>query len=102
MDEFESDGPATGPMAATVHTASGRVVRLPIGRPQFRSLLAYLDEVVMMHGCDNTLHLAEGWARAHGFDWGRLSRSLRGLGAFCDCEVAMNIAESEVSEQPGR
>jgi hypothetical protein len=55
--------------------------------------MSYLDEMIAMQGCDNTLHHAEGWARAHGVAWGRLSRSLRGLGGFCDCEVGMNVAE---------
>jgi hypothetical protein len=73
-------------------TGSGRAVRLPIGQRQFTSLLCYLDEVLALQGCDNTLHHAEGWARAHGVAWGRLARSLRGLGGFCDCEVGMNVA----------
>jgi hypothetical protein len=94
MDVYESPG-------HTVHTASGRSVRVPLTPAQFRSLMAYAEEMIVMSGCDNTLHHAEAWARAHGVAWGRLSRSLRGLGGFCDCEVAMNIAESEVSEDPG-
>jgi len=81
MDE---DGSRTGHV---VRTGTGRAVRLPIDGAQFRSLMRYLDEMIAMQGCDNTLHYAEGWARAHGVPWGRLSRSLRGLGGFCDCEV---------------
>ena len=84
---------------ATVHTASGRRVRMPISRPQLRSLIAYVEEVVMLQGCDNTLTLAEGWARAHGVAWGRLARSLRSLGGFCDCEVAMNVGAGELDDE---
>jgi hypothetical protein len=80
------------PTGHTIHTGSGRPVRLPIDAAQFRSLLRYLEEMIAMQGCDNTLSHSMGWARAHGVDWGRLSRSLRGLGGFCDCEVGMNVA----------
>lgn len=76
-----------------IHTASGRAVRLPIDPRQFRSLMSYLDEMIALQGCDNTLHHAEAWARAHGVGWGRLGRCLRGLGGFCDCEVGMNVAD---------
>ncbi len=76
-----------------VHTGSGRAVRLPVSGAQFRSLMCYVEELVALQGCDHTLHHAEGWARAHGIAWGRLSRSLRGLGGFCDCEIGMNVAD---------
>jgi hypothetical protein len=87
---METDESATGHV---VHTASGRAVRLPVSAAQFRSLGRYLEEVIAMQGCDNTLHFAEGWARAHQVPWGRLARALRSLGGFCDCEVGMNLAE---------
>lgn len=76
-----------------VHTASGLAYRLPIDRDQFRSLLSYVDEMLAIRGCDNTLQHAQTWARAHDIGWARLSRSLRGLGGFCDCEIGMNVAE---------
>ncbi|HEX6870863.1 MAG TPA: DUF2695 domain-containing protein [Micromonosporaceae bacterium] len=73
-----------------VYTWSGRPARMSISGDQYRSLLCYVDELTAMQGCDNTLHHAQAWARAHRLDWARLSRSLRGLGCFCDCEVTLN------------
>ena len=73
-----------------VHTWSGRMHRMPINRAQFESLLKYLEELIAMQGCDNTLSHAQTWARAHGVPWASLSRSLRSLGGFCDCEVGLN------------
>ena len=75
------------------HTASGQPYRLPIEADQFRSLLRYVDELCALQGCDNTLQHAETWARANGVSWATLSRGLRGLGGFCDCEIGMNVAE---------
>ena len=85
----------------TVYAASGRPYRLPIDAAQFRSLLLYVDEMCALHGCDNTLTHAHTWARANGVPWASLSGSLRSLGGFCDCEVGMNVAESDWSRDPG-
>lgn len=82
-----------------VRMASGRSVRMPIDGDQFTSLVRYLDEMIAMQGCDNTLHHAEAWARAHKVGWGRLARSLRGMGGFCDCEVGMNVALGDAREE---
>jgi hypothetical protein len=84
----------------TVYAASGRPYRLPIDAVQFRSLLLYVDEMCALHGCDNTLTHAHTWARAHGVPWSSLSGSLRSLGGFCDCEVGMNVAESDWNHDP--
>jgi hypothetical protein len=68
---------------------------MPIGRDQFHSLLRYLDEMIALQGCDNSLHHARAWAGAHGVPFGPLARTLRGLGGFCDCEVLMNVAAGD-------
>jgi hypothetical protein len=73
-----------------VRTWAGRAHRLPMSRDQYGSLLNYVEEMIAMQGCDNTLSHAETWARAHQVSWAKLSRSLRSLGGFCDCEVGMN------------
>ncbi len=52
--------------------------------------MSYVDEMLAMHGCDNTLHHAETWARAHNVAWSKLNRSLRAIGGFCDCEIGLN------------
>jgi hypothetical protein len=83
----------------TVRTWSGRAYRLPIDQQQFHSLLTYVEEMIAMRGCDNTLEHAQTWARAHDIAWGRLGRTLRGLGGFCDCEIAMNVVEDQDPEE---
>jgi Protein of unknown function (DUF2695) len=78
-----------------VHTFTGRAYRLPISRELYRSLLNYIDEMLAMQGCDNTLSHSQTWARAHGVGWAQLSRGLRSLGGFCDCEIGMNMVSSD-------
>jgi hypothetical protein len=60
---------------------------------QLRSLIGYLDQVVAVQGCDNTLRHAQTWARTNRVDWAALGRTLRGRGAFCDCEVPLNLGD---------
>ena len=84
----------------TVYAASGRAHRLPIDVQQFRSLLHYIDEMCALHGCDNTVSHAQTWARANDVAWAGLSRSLRGLGGFCDCEILMNVAPRDMADDP--
>jgi len=31
--------------------------------------------------------------------WARLSRTLRGLGGFCDCEIALNVADEPEDDE---
>jgi Protein of unknown function (DUF2695) len=88
---MEASGPVRG---YVVHTGSGRAVPLPVDRAQLRSLSHYLDGMVGLLGCDHSLSHAEAWARAHQVRWGRLARSVRSLGAFCDCEVGTILARS--------
>jgi hypothetical protein len=87
------------PNQYVVYSASGRPYRLPIDRDRFRSLLRYVDEMCSLQGCDNTLQHAQTWARANGVSWSGLSRGLRSLGGFCDCEIGMNVTEINVSEE---
>ena len=82
-----------------VHTWSGRACRLPISAERFESLLNFVDEMLAMQGCDNTLSHAQTWARAHGVPWAGLSRALRSLGGFCDCEIGMNAAAEGDEEE---
>jgi hypothetical protein len=85
-----------------VHTWSGRACRLPVSAAQFQSLLNFIDEMLAMQGCDNTLAHAQTWARAHGVPWSGLSRGLRSLGGFCDCEIGMNAARDNGAEEDDR
>ena len=87
------------PPGHTVHTWSGRAYRLPVDEAQFRSLLNYVEEMIALQGCDNTLTHAQTWARAHGVAWARLNRTLRSLGGFCDCELGFNVAHAEPDDE---
>jgi hypothetical protein len=103
---MDTTGHSTGHSAGrsaghTVHSASGRAIRLPITPAQFRSLICYAEDMIAMLGCDSTLHHTEAWARAHGVAWGRLARALRGIGGFCDCEVGINVAIGEIADAAG-
>ena len=71
---------------------------MPINAAQFQSLLNFVDEMLAMQGCDNTLAHAQTWARAHGVSWAGLSRGLRSLGGFCDCEIGMNASADSGDE----
>lgn len=82
-----------------MRTWSGRICHLPITQDQFRSLLRFVEEMLAMRGCDNTLSHAQTWARAYGVPWARLARSLRGIGGFCDCEIGMNVVEEGADEE---
>jgi hypothetical protein len=82
-----------------VRTWNGQAYRLPIDRDQYQSLLSFVEEMLAMQGCDNTLSHAETWARAHKVGWPRLGRALRSLGGFCDCEVGMNTVADSPDEE---
>jgi Protein of unknown function (DUF2695) len=81
-----------------VRTWNGQAYRLPIDRDQYRSLLTFVEEMLAMQGCDNTLSHAETWARAHKVGWAKLGRALRSLGGFCDCEIGMNTVSDAPDE----
>jgi hypothetical protein len=83
------------PQGHIVRTWSGRTMRLPIDHDQYRSLLSYVETMIALQGCDNTLGHAETWARAHKVGWARLARGLRSLGGFCDCEIGLNTVTHE-------
>ena len=41
--------------------------------------------------CDGTLGASQEWAQGAGVHWPRLQRELEENGAFCDCEVVLNV-----------
>lgn len=81
-----------------MRTWNGQAYRLPIDRDQYRSLLNFVEEMLAMQGCDNTLAHSETWARAHKVGWAKLGRALRSLGGFCDCEIGMNAVSHDTDE----
>jgi hypothetical protein len=91
---------ANQPAGMIVRTWTGRPYRLPVSPAQFRSLLNFIEEMLAMRGCDNTLDHAQTWARAHGVPWALLSRGLRSLGGFCDCEIGLNTVVDSDDDSP--
>src|SRR3977135_713549 len=81
-----------------VRTWNGQAYRLPIDRDQYRSLLTFVEEMMVMEGCDNALSHAGTWARAHKVGWAKLGRALRSLGGFCDCEIGINTVSDAPDE----
>ena len=97
--ESSAGHPIESSAGHTVRTWSGRTCHLPITRDEFRSLLRFVEEMLAIRGCDNTLSHAQTWARAYGVPWARLARGLRGIGGFCDCEIGMNVVEEGSDEE---
>ena len=83
-----------------VRAWNGQAFRLPIDRDQYSSLLNFVEEMLAMQGCDNSLSHSETWARAHKVGWAKLGRALRSLGGFCDCEIGMNVTDEAPAEEP--
>lgn len=61
---------------------------------EMRSLQAYVDSRLQEEPCDRSLRLTMQWADEAGgrsIDKERLRDSLAQLGAYCDCEVVLNV-----------
>ena len=55
------------------------------------SLVAFVDARVRREGCDHTHRFTEDWGRRQSVDWPDLLDILEANGAFCDCEVVLNL-----------
>jgi hypothetical protein len=58
---------------------------------QVANLLQYVDSQVQTGGCDHTHRFSETWATVHSIQWDDLLDALESHGAFCDCEVVLNV-----------
>jgi hypothetical protein len=56
-------------------------------------LIEFVDERVREHGCDHTRRFTAEWATKSGIDASGLEDALDDAGAFCDCEVVLNIED---------
>lgn len=56
----------------------------------------YVQRMVTAYGCDNTLRWVEKWQRAMPQSTRRLRTRLRSRGAFCDCEVILNVFDLDI------
>jgi Protein of unknown function (DUF2695) len=56
-------------------------------------LIRFVDQHVRECGCDHTRRFSAEWASHSDVDWDDLQDALDGAGAFCDCEVVLNIED---------
>lgn len=63
-------------------------------------LVAAVDTKIRDAGCDHTLRFTEQWAAGNGINWDDLVDVLEVNGAFCDCEVVLNITEDSQLDLP--
>ena len=64
---------------------------LPAEGSHVDSLVAYVDHCVALDGCDHTLRFSRQWADERGVGWHGLRAGVEAAGAYCDCEVVMNL-----------
>src|SRR5262245_40290367 len=56
-------------------------------------LRAFMDERVRRNGCDHTHRYSMEWAKNEIVNWDDLLDVFEANGAFCDCEVVLNMPE---------
>lgn len=66
---------------------------LPLEKKEFLLLFNYLDEMLDIHQCDNTLKFTLEFLRENNLPIEKSLDWLRENGGFCDCEVLANIEE---------
>jgi hypothetical protein len=54
-------------------------------------MIGFVDRHVRHNGCDHTHRFTSQWSREKGVDWDDLLDALEQRGAFCDCEVVLNL-----------
>ncbi|QDS97617.1 DUF2695 domain-containing protein [Adhaeretor mobilis] len=67
---------------------------LTVGR-----MVAFVDSHLRRDGCDHTHRFASQWSREHNIDWDDLLDAFEQRGAFCDCEVVLNLQDSNLSSE---
>jgi Protein of unknown function (DUF2695) len=58
-------------------------------------LCEFVDQRVRKEGCDHSHRFTRQWAMAEAVDWDDLLDILDANGAYCDCEVVLNLPEDE-------
>jgi hypothetical protein len=66
---------------------------LPASKEDLRDLLGWVDRSVGDR-CDHTMRYTLDFIRKRELDEERVVAWLRQYGGYCDCEVAMNVADS--------
>jgi len=62
-------------------------------------LVEYVDRNVRISGCDHSHRFSAAWAAERSVNWDDLQDALETNGAFCDCEVVLNLEEGPLSCQ---
>jgi hypothetical protein len=73
---------------------------LSMDSSRIESLLSFVDRHVRHHGCDHSHRFAQQWARREAVEWDDLLDILEANGAFCDCEVVLNLPEKGDLQTP--
>jgi hypothetical protein len=64
---------------------------LPLPLDDLRAMISALGAELPRVGCDNTLRLASSWLASRGIDAAPVLAWLKRHGAYCDCEVMLNV-----------
>ncbi|HUG38679.1 MAG TPA: DUF2695 domain-containing protein [Candidatus Limnocylindrales bacterium] len=62
-----------------------------LAREELRALVDHLDRNLPLEACDQTLRISKTFLAGRGLNVGRAVRWLETQGAYCDCEVLMNL-----------
>lgn len=60
-------------------------------------MIDFVDAHVGRDGCDHTHRFVSQWCQEHNIVWDDLLDALEQRGAFCDCEVVLNLQGSNLS-----
>ena len=60
-------------------------------------LVKYVDQNVRAGGCDHSHRFSAEWATQHSINWDDLLDGLEAQGAFCDCEVVLNLEDGPLA-----
>ena len=60
-------------------------------------MIDFVDAHVRRDGCDHTHRFVSQWCREHNIVWDDLLDAIENRGAFCDCEVVLNLQGSALS-----
>jgi hypothetical protein len=62
-------------------------------------MISFVDHYVRRDGCDHSHRFTSQWSQEHLINWDDLLVALKQRGAFCDCEVVLNLRGTALSLQ---
>ncbi|MEL7500779.1 MAG: DUF2695 domain-containing protein [Planctomycetota bacterium] len=72
-------------------TTDGKARRMPLTYGQLNELLDHLADTVPSVGCNHDYTQTELWLKIRDLSPWQTTMAFSGLGAFCDCEIVLNI-----------